>query len=365
MNALHRPFSRVNLPLMNILGIESSCDETAAAVVTDGLEVRSSVVASQIEVHHPYGGVVPELASRKHVEAVSTVVRRALKESGLGAEHIDAVAATQGPGLVGALLVGFSFAKAYAYARNLPFLGVDHLEGHLYSVLLSSSEIRFPYVALLASGGHTGIYHVVSRDDCRLLGQTRDDAVGEAYDKVAKMLDLGYPGGPVIDRLAATGRPEKVVFKRPYLDKSRFDFSFSGIKTAVRRYLEAHSTETGDQWRSDVAAGFQAAVIDVLAHKVFHAAEVFRCEHIAVVGGVAANEGLRSRLQVQAGEAGLSIHLPSLSLCGDNAAMVAATAYHHYRNGRRTPLDADVYSRQLLPQFSGDVGSTAYPAGKP
>jgi N6-L-threonylcarbamoyladenine synthase len=254
---------------MKILGIESSCDETAAAVVAGNGDVLSSVVASQIDVHHAYGGVVPELASRKHVEAITAVFQQAVSDAGLDYTDIDAVAATQGPGLVGALLVGFSFAKAFAFARNIPFIGIDHLEGHLYSVLLSHPSLQFPYAALLASGGHTGIYLVDGPGRYRLLGQTRDDAVGEAYDKVAKMLGLGYPGGSVIDRLAGQGDPGKIVFKRPYLDKSRFDFSFSGIKTAVSRYIQNHNGILPETIQADIAAGFQAAVIDVLVYKLF------------------------------------------------------------------------------------------------
>lgn len=333
---------------MKILGIESSCDETAAAVVDGGSRILASVVASQVETHKPYGGVVPELASRQHVEAVGAVVRQALTDANLTSRDIDAVAATQGPGLVGALLVGFSFAKAFAYACHIPFVGVDHLEGHLHSVLLADTAIEFPYVALLASGGHTGIYHVVALGQFQLMGQTRDDAVGEAYDKVAKMLSLGYPGGPVIDRLAAGASPENVIFKRPYLDKTAFDFSFSGIKTAVRRYIEQHPDVPPDQLRVDIAAGFQAAVTDVLIHKLLHAAEVKKCRHAAVVGGVAANRGLRDQLAAAAARKHISVHMPDLALCGDNAAMMAAIAHHHYLAGNLTPLDADVYSRQRL-----------------
>ena len=332
---------------MNILGLESSCDETAAAVVADGSRILSSVVASQIEVHHPYGGVVPELAARRHVEAIALITRRALADAGLTVDDIDAVAATQGPGLVGALLVGFNFAKAFAYAREIPFVGVDHLEGHLYSVWLSSPAIRFPYVALLASGGHTGLYHVAAPGDYRLLGQTRDDAVGEAYDKVAKMLDLGYPGGPVLDRLAHKGRGDRFQFKRPYLDKTQFDFSFSGIKTAVRRHIEHSSHLPKDRLQLDIAAGFQAAVIDVLTHKLLHAVKVAQCCHMAVVGGVAANQGLRTRLTTEAVAREIGLHMPELALCGDNAAMIASVAHHHFGIGERMQLDADVYSRAV------------------
>ncbi len=330
---------------MRILGIETSCDETAAAVVADGARILSSVVASQIDTHHRYGGVVPELASRMHIEAIVPVVQQALSDAGLQPEMLDAVAATQGPGLVGALLVGFSFAKAFAYAHKLPFLAMDHLEGHLYSALLSDHPPDFPFVALLASGGHTGIYYLEARGDYQLLGQTRDDAAGEAYDKVAKMLGLGYPGGAVIDGLAQQGDSRQVVFTRPYLDKERFDFSFSGLKTAVLRHIAANPPEWVEQHRRDIAAGFQAAVVDVLAHKLFYAAEIKQCRHVALVGGVAANQGLRDRLAAEAARRELSLHIPPLALCGDNAAMIASAARHYLGIRKTASLQEDVYSR--------------------
>ena len=332
---------------MRILGIESSCDETAAAVVEDGREILSSVVATQVEVHHLYGGVVPELASRKHIEAIVPVVEQAIAESGTDRNGIEAVAATQGPGLVGALLVGFSFAKAYAFGQKIPFIGVDHLEGHISSVLLSDAPPPFPFVALLASGGHTAIYHVTAEGDYTLLGQTRDDAAGEAYDKVAKMLGLGYPGGKVIDQLAMQADSKGVEFPRPYLDKEKFDFSFSGIKTAVHRHIQSQEGLLTQEQKAEIAAGFQAAVVDVLAHKLLHAAKVKRCRHVAVVGGVAANQGLRQRLLGEAADRMVTLHIPPISLCGDNAVMIAAAAYHHLQDGTKTPIQADVYSRQL------------------
>jgi N6-L-threonylcarbamoyladenine synthase len=329
---------------MMVLGIESSCDETAAAVVEDGRHVRSSVVASQIAVHRPYGGVVPELASRKHMEAIVPVVREALAACGKGLEDIDGLAATQGPGLIGALLVGFSFAKALAFGRGVPFIGINHLEGHLNSVFLQPDPPPFPFAALLVSGGHTSVYHVLSHTCYRLMGQTRDDAVGEAYDKVAKMLGLGYPGGPIIDRLAAKGRAGEIPFTRPYLDKGSYDFSFSGIKTAVGRLLAQHG-RIDSQVQADIAAGFQAAVIEVLTYKVIHAAEELGTGHLAIVGGVAANAGLREMVCHQAEAKGLKVHIPEPALCGDNAAMIAAVGYHYFARGDRAGLDEDVYSR--------------------
>ena len=331
---------------MHILGIESSCDETAAAVVQDGFIILSSAVSSQIEVHHRYGGVVPELASRKHIEAIVPVVTKAVGDSGLDIRQIDAVAATRGPGLVGALLVGFSFAKAYAYSLGIPLVGVNHLEGHINSVFLEPNPPPFPFVALLVSGGHTGIYYVTSHTAVELMGQTRDDAAGEAFDKVAKMLGLGYPGGGVIDRLAKQGNPEKIVFKRPFLNKFEFDFSFSGIKTAVRLYIDKHPSDYDSQV-ADIAAGFQAAVVEVLTYKLINAAQIKGCEHIAVVGGVAANSGLRNSVRRGAEHKGLKVHIPSVQMCGDNAAMVAAAGFHYLNAGMQTRLDDDVFSRAI------------------
>jgi N6-L-threonylcarbamoyladenine synthase len=329
---------------MMVLGIETSCDETAAAVVEDGCRVRSSVVASQIAVHRPYGGVVPELASRKHMEAIVPVVRQALADCGKGFQDIDGVAATQGPGLIGALLVGFSFAKALAFARGIPFIGINHLEGHINSVFLQPDPPPFPFAALLVSGGHTSIYDVRSHTRYRLMGQTRDDAVGEAYDKVAKMLGLGYPGGAAIDRLAARGREGQIPFTRPFLNKDDYDFSFSGIKTAVGRYLAQHG-RIDPAMQADIAAGFQAAVIEVLTHKIIHAAVALGTGHLAIVGGVAANTGLRKMVVEQAAATGLNVHIPELALCGDNAAMIAAVGYHYFAQGDLATLDEDVYSR--------------------
>lgn len=329
---------------MIVLGIESSCDETAAAVVRDGHQVLSSVVASQVAVHHPYGGVVPELASRKHIEAIVPVVKRAFADACIAADQVEGVAVTQGPGLVGSLLVGFSFAKGFAYGHGIPWIGVDHLEGHINSVFLEPDPPPFPFVALLVSGGHTSIYHVTSHREFHVMGQTRDDAAGEAYDKVAKMLGLGYPGGMVIDRLAADGDPEKVAFTRPFLDKEQFDFSFSGIKSAVMRYIQTHP-ETDQVDQANIAAGFQAAVVEVLTYKVIHAAQEKGCRHLAVVGGVAANQGLREAIKRDATAAGITVHIPALELCGDNAAMVAAVGYHRLKAGEYSGMGDDVYSR--------------------
>ncbi len=329
---------------MYILGIESSCDETAAAVVQNGTAVLSSTISSQMEVHHRYGGVVPELASRKHIEAIVPVVAEAISDSGLKIRQIDAMAVTRGPGLVGALLVGFSFAKAYAYGLGVPLVGVNHLEAHINSVFLEPDPPPFPFVALLASGGHTGIYYVTSHTAIELMGQTRDDAAGEAFDKVAKLLGLGYPGGGVIDRLAKDGDPQQIAFTRPYLNKADFDFSFSGIKTAVRHYVDKHRADVNSRI-ADIAAGFQAAVVEVLAYKLIHAARIKDCEHIAVVGGVAANSGLRQTVRRDADRRGLKVHIPAVNLCGDNAAMIAAAGFHYLKAGMQVRLSDDVFSR--------------------
>jgi len=332
---------------MLILGIESSCDETAAAVVEDGRRVLSSVVASQVEIHHRYGGVVPELASRKHIEAILPVTQEALSRAGITRAALDAVAVTQGPGLVGSLLVGYSFAKALAYGLDIPWVGVNHLEGHILSVFLEDDPPDFPFCALLASGGHTAIYYVTAFTEIERMGQTRDDAAGEAYDKVAKVLGLGYPGGKVIDDLAHQGDPTRIPFKRPFLDPNGFDFSFSGIKSAVNRMVQNQPEMIASQV-ADVVAGFQEAVVDVLTHKLMHAARDKGCKHVVVVGGVAANRRLRERVRQAGAAQGVAVHAPGIDLCGDNAAMIAAAGFHYLQAGRRGQLDDDVYSRVPL-----------------
>ncbi len=331
---------------MKILGIESSCDETAAAVVEDGVRILSSVVSSQVAVHHPYGGVVPELASRKHIEKIVPVVTEALASAGIDAGQVDAVAVTQGPGLVGALLVGFCFGKSFAYALDIPWVGVDHLEGHINSVFLESPCPDFPFIALLASGGHTNMYYVSSHTRIECLGQTFDDAAGEAFDKVAKMIGLGYPGGKVIADLAKNGDPEKIQFPRPYLDKAEFNFSFSGLKSAVNRYIQTHPDDYKDQV-ADIAAGFQASVVDVLTYKIISAAKAKKCQQVAMVGGVAANQHLRDHVTAAAHKEDITVFLPSVELCGDNAAMIAASGYYYLKDNSRPAgtFDMDVYSR--------------------
>ncbi|MBA3027416.1 MAG: tRNA (adenosine(37)-N6)-threonylcarbamoyltransferase complex transferase subunit TsaD [Desulfobacteraceae bacterium] len=329
---------------MIVLGIETSCDETAAAIVEDGNKVLSSVVASQVKLHHAYGGVVPELASRKHMEVIDHVVEEAMHEAGVHGRNLDAIAVTRGPGLIGALLVGFNFAKGMAYAMGVPCVGINHLEAHLNAIFLEADPPPFPFVGLLVSGGHTGIYHVTSHTDMALLGQTRDDAAGEAFDKVAKMLNLGYPGGVILSEMSRQGDPAKIRFPRPFLDKEGFDFSFSGLKTAVRRHIETHP-DTYKSQLSDIAAGFQEAVTDVLCHKIITAAKQRHCSHLVLAGGVAANQRLRERVREEAQKSGFKACLPSPVYCGDNAAMIAASGYHHLMAGESLGFMDDVYSR--------------------
>ncbi len=332
---------------MRVLGIESSCDETAAAVVDEGGRVHADVVASQIALHAPYGGVVPELASRAHLENAWPVIDAALAQAG-GIERIDAVAVTAGPGLVGALLVGLSIGKAIAFARRLPLVGVDHLEGHLFAVFLDRGEPRsiptLPFVGLLVSGGHTALYEVHAHDRLTLLGQTRDDAAGEAFDKGAKLLGLGYPGGPIVDRLARAGDARSVRFPRPMLREGSLDFSFSGLKTALARHVELHGVPEG-QALADLAAAYQGAIVEVLAQKALEACAATRIPRLVLAGGVAANAGLRARAAALAGERGVSLFVPELASCTDNAAMIAYVGALSLASGRSDASDLAPYSR--------------------
>jgi tRNA N6-adenosine threonylcarbamoyltransferase len=332
---------------MIILGIESSCDETAAAVVQNGTNILSSIIASQMDTHCRYGGVVPELASRMHAEAIVPVVDEAVTKAGITLEEIDGVAATRGPGLIGALLVGFSFAKAFAWARKLPLAGVNHLEAHIYSLRLMENPPDFPFIALVVSGGHTNIYHVTSPHSFELMGQTRDDAAGEAFDKVSKMMDLGYPGGPIIEDLAKTMDPGVIKFPRSLLDKTSFDFSFSGLKSSVARYIHDHNMVTPED-KAQIAASFQAAVIDVLSTKLIGAARFKRCKRIGISGGVSANQTLVSQLSQRSAKHGIQVFAPPIPLCGDNAAMIAARGFTMIEQGQTCNLDHDVFSRTLI-----------------
>jgi N6-L-threonylcarbamoyladenine synthase len=323
-----------------VLGIETSCDETAAAVVIDGRDVRSSVVSSQIDLHIPSGGVVPEIAGRAHVQRLNPVVRQALHEAGLAEDGkgVDLVACTVGPGLIGALLVGVSAAKALASAWSLPFYGVNHLEAHLYSPFIDEPDLPLPLVTLLVSGGHTLLVVLRSPTDYRVVGGTIDDAAGEAYDKVARFLGLGYPGGPAIDRLAPEGDPTAIAFPRAMRGEG-YDFSFSGLKTSVVNYVRKHPSVS----TADVAASFQAAVVDVLVHKARRAAAEFGATGICLGGGVAANRMLRAEIQRVCDEDGRRALLPSKHMCTDNAAMVAAAAWWRIGVDGPTPLDGGAY----------------------
>ncbi len=331
---------------MNVLGIESSCDETAASVVRDGREILSSVVASQVATHREYGGVVPELASREHVDNICFVVERALAEAGLSWADLGGVAVTRGPGLVGALLVGMAYAKAVAFGRGIPFLGVNHLEGHIYSIFLDHPGAELPALSLVVSGGHTNLYHLRRVGDCELLAKTRDDAAGEALDKLSKHLRLGYPGGPVIERLAREGAARKVSFTLPRITNRSLDFSFSGLKTAALRFvrenrLDARNPDAGedppDPAILDLAAGFQQAVIDQLIDRLSRAVPGREVRSIHISGGVSCNGELRRQITDFFGARGLPVYYPRHSLTTDNAAMIAAAAFRHLRAGRRDP----------------------------
>ncbi len=333
-----------------VLGIESSCDETAAAVVREDGLVLSDVVASQVAVHAPYGGVVPELASRAHLTNVVPVVERALAPVDGGLDAIDAIAVTRGPGLVGALLVGIQAAKAIAFVRGLPLVGVDHLVGHLFAVYLRRGDDappvpEMPFVALLVSGGHTAIYEVAAPDRVRILGQTRDDAAGEAFDKVAKLLGLGYPGGPIGVRLAAQGDPRAVELPTPMSSRATLDFSFSGLKTAVARLVREQGVPDDEQRLADLCASFQRSVVRVLVKKSLAACERLGVPRLGLGGGVAANRGLREHAARACEKQGVELFVPPIASCTDNAAMIAYAGALRFAAGERDTLELTAYSR--------------------
>jgi len=331
---------------VRILGIESSCDETAAAVVEDGRRVLSDVIASQQDLHRKYGGVVPEIASRAHIEAILPVIDSALGTAGVGLDAIDAVAVSNRPGLIGALLIGVSAAKSIAWARHKPLIAVDHVRSHIYACSLEIDERPYPCVVLIASGGHTLIFHAESETDATILGSTTDDAAGEAFDKVASILELGYPGGPIIDRLAKGGNPATVDFPRSYLEPGSLNFSFSGVKTAVLYYWKGRDRRSRPREApraslEDVVASLQEAIVDVLVDKTMLAAERTRAARVLMGGGVACNSRLRQKMQDAAKRRGLRLFIPSPRLCTDNGAMVAGLAYHLALKGDHAPLDLE------------------------
>jgi N6-L-threonylcarbamoyladenine synthase len=339
MNVEDRPVDESTL----VLGIETSCDETAAALVMGGFDVVSSAVSTQVDLHAQFGGVVPEIAGRAHLDMLNPMVARAIVEAGVGAERIDAVACTVGPGLIGALLVGVSAAKALALTWDVPFVGVNHMEAHLYAAFLEDPTLQFPLVVLLVSGGHTMLIEMQDHGVYRLLGQTIDDAAGEAFDKVARFLGLGYPGGPAVDRAAVDGDPEAIHFPRAMMQDG-LDFSFSGLKTSVMNHVRKHP----DVSTNDVAASFQTAVVDVLVAKAQRAAEQVGATGLVLGGGVAANSLLRERFLGVCTQVGIHGFLPSREMCTDNAAMIAAAGWHRLRSDGPTSLDAGAYPNLRL-----------------
>lgn len=322
-----------------ILAIESSCDETSAAVVRDGREVLSNIIASQIETHNKFGGVVPEIASRMHIEDIDAVVKEALETAKVTLDDIDAIGVTYGPGLVGALLVGLQYAKGLAFASKKPLIGVNHIEGHICANYIEHKELEPPFVSLVVSGGHTFIVHVKNHGLYEVLGQTRDDAAGEAFDKVARSLGLGYPGGPKIDKLAKEGDPDAIVFPRANFHEDTLDFSFSGVKSAVLNYLNKCSMQNVEVNKADVAASFQKAVTDVLRDNVFLTCKNKNLKKIAIAGGVASNSALRKVLMDEGEKKGIEILFPEVILCTDNAAMIGSAAYFELLKNNNSNLD--------------------------
>lgn len=324
---------------VKILAIESSCDETAAAVVVNGREVRSNVISSQIALHTLYGGVVPEIASRKHIEKINQVITQALEDADTTLEEIDAISVTYGPGLVGALLVGVAEAKAIAYAAKKPLVGVHHIEGHICANYIENKELEPPFLCLVASGGHTHLVKVADYGKYEIIGRTRDDAAGEAFDKVARAIGLGYPGGPKIEKKAKEGNDKAIVFPKAKVAENPYDFSFSGLKSAVLNYINGCKMKRQEINEADIAASFQKAVIDVLVEHAVHAAKEYRIDKFAIAGGVASNQTLREAMEKACKERGIQFYHPSPIFCTDNAAMIGSAAYYEYLQGRRDGWD--------------------------
>lgn len=331
-----------------ILAIESSCDETAASVVKNGRTILSNVISSQIELHKLYGGVVPEIASRKHIEKINQVIEQALQEANVTLDDLDAIGVTYGPGLVGALLVGVAEAKAIAYAKNLPLVGVHHIEGHVSANYIEHPELEPPFLCLIVSGGHTHLVIVKDYGEFEILGRTRDDAAGEAFDKVARAIGLGYPGGPKIDRLSKEGNPHAITFPKAKIEGAPYDFSFSGVKSAVLNYINQNKMQGKDISRADLAASFQQSVVEVLVRNTMQAAKDYHMEKVAIAGGVASNATLRTAMKEACEMRHLEFYHPSPIFCTDNAAMIGVAAYYEYKKGTRHGWDLNAVANLRL-----------------
>jgi N6-L-threonylcarbamoyladenine synthase len=332
---------------MLVLAIETSCDDTGAAVVEDGRRILSNIVSSQIPVHKKYGGVVPELASRKHIESIVPMVTEALDQAEVKLKDIGGIAVTHGPGLVGSLLVGLSFAKSLSFATGIPLIGINHIEGHLSAIFLEKAPPKFPFIGLVVSGGHTSLYRMDGYGELNRLGQTRDDAAGEAFDKVAKLLGLGYPGGPIIDELSEQGDAKAIRFPRPSFSKNSFDFSFSGLKTSVVNYVKANPEPPAGYPKdrlTDLVSSFQEAVVDVLVKKTIQLARHEELKKVVLCGGVAANRRLRERMKEEASQDKIKVFFPRPSFCTDNAAMVGVVGYEYLKRGIQSPLSLNAFS---------------------
>lgn len=333
---------------IKILAIESSCDETAAAVVVNGRDLRSNVISSQIDLHTLYGGVVPEIASRKHIEKINQVIEQALKEADMTLDDMDAIGVTYGPGLIGALLVGVAEAKALAYARNLPLVPVHHIEGHISANYIENPDLEPPFLCLVVSGGHTHLVRVLDYGKYEILGRTRDDAAGEAFDKVARAIGLGYPGGPKIEKVSHEGNPDAIAFPRAKVGDDVYDFSFSGLKSAVLNYLNGCRMKGIEIVQADVAASFQKAVTDVLVDHAMHAVEEYHADKFAIAGGVASNGVIRAAIEEACKARGVKFYRPSPILCTDNAAMIGAAAYYDFLAGKRAGMDLNAVANLKL-----------------